>query len=401
MSAKLSPEMLIPISFESDAGVKHVQLNDVQRVPGHPEYLQWNVTNNATDTDVWAAPVASFYTQTPTPPYYANDGVAVGSYEMNATGVQVVPQHAGYGWVNVPANTSVTVYSEAVVPPEAQWALYNAQLYNNGTSHGWLYPSWDKYAVVGETSGKPKKYVIFRDDDVEPWYALATLKNVNQLHTDKNVPVTLSIIPHPDPSRSGDELLGDAPFLNYLKSLSTNTLFEFAQHGYTHKDVTGTAYKSEFYGVPYAKQYTLIKSGQTDIQSAFNITPTTFVPPFDRSDDNTLLATKALGFTEYSTAASDFGIVHGYQDGMRIDVVSIVLDDVGTLQSLKDKTNRLLSDTHTDDPIIVLYHYWSLSGASGTTNAFKLKLLSDYMDYLKNRGDVTFTNFNHSYEVGG
>ncbi len=401
MSAKRSPEMLIPISCDNDAGVKHVQLNDVQRVPAHPQYLQWNVTNNATDTDVSVAPFASFYTQTPTPPYYANDGIAVGFYEMNAAGVQMIPQNEGYGWVNVPANTSMMVYSEAVVPPEAKWALYNAQLCNNGTSQSWLYPSWDKYAVVGETSDKPKKYVIFRDDDVEPRYALATLKRVNQLHMDKNIPVTFSIIPHPDPSRSDNELLGDAPFLNYMKSLSTDKLFEFAQHGYTHNDVTGTAYKSEFYRVSAARQYALIKSGKTDIQTAFNVTPTTFVPPFDRSDDNTLLATKALGFTEYSTAASDFGIVHGYRDGMRIDAVSIVFDDAGTLQSLKDKTDLLLSDTHTDDPIIVLYHYWSFGGAGGTINTFKLKLLSDYMEYLKNRGDVTFTNFNHSYEVSG
>jgi peptidoglycan/xylan/chitin deacetylase (PgdA/CDA1 family) len=393
--------MLIPIILESDAGIKDVHLSDIQRVPGHPDYLQWNVTNNATDTDVWVAPVASLYIQTPTPPYYAKDGVAVGFYEMNATGVQVVPQYAGYGWVNVPANTSVIVYSEAVVPPEAQWALYNAQLYNNGSSNGWLYPSWDKYAVVGETSSNAKKYIIFRDDDVEPWYTLATLKMINQIHMNKNIPVTLSIIPRPDPSRSGNELFGDAPFLDYLKSISTNKLFEFAQHGYTHKDVTGTAYKSEFYGVPYARQYALIKSGQADIQSALNRTPTTFVPPFDRSDDNTLLASKALGFTEYSTAASDFGIVHGYRDGMRIDAVSIVLDDGGTLQSLKDKTDRVLSDTHTDDPIIVLYHYWSFGGSSGTINAPKLKLLSDYIDYLKSRGDVTFTNLNHSYEVEG
>lgn len=86
MSAKLSPEALIPISFESDAGLEHVQLNDVQRVPGHPEYLQWNVTNNGTDTDVWAAPVAFLYSQTLTPPYYANVGVAVGFYEANMTG---------------------------------------------------------------------------------------------------------------------------------------------------------------------------------------------------------------------------------------------------------------------------------------------------------------------------
>ncbi len=386
-----------------DAG--EVTLSDVKRVPGHPERVQWKVTNNINGTDIWVAPVASFHTQLPSPLYYENDSVAVGSYESNATGVEVTPQYAGYGWVYVSPNASVTVYSEAVVPSEAQWMLYNAWLYYNGTFHGWLYSSWEKCAAAGaavsEQSDKPKKYVIFRDDDAEPWYKLATLKAVNQVHIDKNVPVTLSIIPHPAPSMSGNELLGDAGFLNYLKTISTNKLFEFAQHGYAHRDATGSVYKSEFYGLPYARQYEIIKRGQSDFQSALNVTPTTFVPPFDRSDDNTVQATKALGFTEYSTAVSDFGITHGYRNGMRIDVVSIVLDDGGTLQSLKDKTDRLLNDAHTSDTIIVLYHYWSFGGPSGTISNFKIKLLSDYIDYLNNRGDVTFTNLNRSYEVGG
>jgi len=403
----------MPVRGNKTVDAGKVTLSDVKRVPGHPECVQWKVTNNVNGTDVWVAPVASFYAQTPTPPYYAKDGVAVGSYESNATGVHVTPQHAGYGWVNVPANTSVTVYSEAVVPPEAKWVLYNAQLYNNGTSHGWLYSSWDKYAVAGENTDKPKKYVIFRDDDAAPRSELATLKAVNQVHIDKNVPVTLGIIPHPATGMSGNEFLGDAGFLNYLKSISTNKLFEFAQHGYTHKDVTGSILPSEFYGLPYASQYESIKRGQSDFQSALNVTPTTFIPPFERSDDNTLLATKALGFTEYSTAWTDFGITHGYithgyRNGMRIDVESIVLDyylvhidDGRTLQLLKVATDQWLNDVHTSDPIIVFYHYWSFCGPSGTISNFKLKLLSDYMDYLKNRGDVTLTNLNRSYEVGG
>ena len=86
---------------------------------------------------------------------------------------------------------------------------------------------------------------------------------------------------------------------------------------------------------------------------------------------------------------------------MRIDVESIFLGDVETLQSLKVKTDWWLNDAHTSDPIIVFYHYWWFDGPSGTISNFKLKLLSDYMDYLKNRGDVTLTNLNRSYEVGG
>ena len=65
---------------------------------------------------------------------------------------------------------------------------------------------------------------------------------------------------------------------------------------------------SEFYGRPYAVQYDTIKKGRDDIKQAFGVVPTTFIPPFDKSDNNTLKAAKALGFTEYSTAYRDFNI---------------------------------------------------------------------------------------------
>ena len=55
-----------------------------------------------------------------------------------------------------------------------------------------------------------KKHVIFRDDDIEPFSSnLGTLEAVNQVHIDKNVPVTLAIIPHPDTAKYGNELLMD------------------------------------------------------------------------------------------------------------------------------------------------------------------------------------------------
>ena len=306
--------------------------------------------------------------------------------------------YGGYGWVDVLPNTAITVYSEAIVPVNVKWVSYNAQLYNNGISYGWLYPSWDKYVNVGGQSETLKKYVIFRDDDVAPWNKLDTLKLVNQVHIDKNVPVTLGIVPHPSLVKSGNLLSADAEFFDYMKPISTNPLFEFAQHGYTHHDNTGTP-QSEFYGFPYSRQYETIKSGQSDLMNAFGVTPTTFIPPWDKGDDNTLRAIKSLGFTEYSSAYEDFNINSGYREGIRIESYSIVLDDT-TLPLAKDITERLLNDEHTST-IIVFYHFWSFSGGESPIDVTKVRLFEDYLDYLKNRSDVIFTKLDRSYSVEG
>jgi len=253
---------------------------------------------------------------------------------------------------------------------------------------------------VNGQDGNTKKYVIFRDDDVQPGYKVNTLQTVNQIHIDKNVPVTLGIIPHPYLNRLGNELYMDRAFLRYVKSISSNPLFEIAQHGYTHKDVTGSLNKSEFYGVPYSSQYKAIEQGQLDIEKAFGVKPTTFMPPFDRGDGNTLKALKALGFTEYSTAFSDFNVNQGYREGIRIDSVSIMLDDA-TLPSAKNDTERLFAEAHGSDTIVVFYHFATFSGSGELLNKTELQLLEDYIDYLEQRGDVTFTTLDRSYSVEG
>ena len=55
-------------------------------------------------------------------------------------------------------------------------------------------------------NAQTNKYVIFREDDVAPNADFAELQAVNQVHIDKNVPVTLGIIPHPDATPAGNQL---------------------------------------------------------------------------------------------------------------------------------------------------------------------------------------------------
>jgi peptidoglycan/xylan/chitin deacetylase (PgdA/CDA1 family) len=370
-------------------------ISSVQLVNGHPNYLQWQVDNTG-DADAWVAPYAIFYQKTSTPLGYVEANSAIGYYRTDTAGDAV--NYAGYGWIDVLPHSATTVYSEAVVPANVKWVEYNAQLYSNGIFYGWLYPRWDKHADVGGQNATLEKYIIFRDDDIAPWNKVDTLKLVNQVHIDENVPVTLGIVPHPSLVKQGNVLPADAEFFDYMQSISSNPLFEFAQHGYAHRDNTGTPH-SEFYGLPYSRQYETIKSGQSDLVNAFGVTPTTFIPPWNKGDDNTLKAIKSLGFTEYSSAYQDFNINSGYRDGIRIESYSFVLDDT-TLPLAKDITERLLNDEHTTT-IIVFYHFWSFSGKDGPINATKVQLFGEYLDYLKKRGDVVFTKLDRSYSVEG
>jgi Uncharacterized protein conserved in bacteria (DUF2334)/Bacterial Ig-like domain (group 3) len=280
------------------------------------------------------------------------------------------------------------------------------------------------------------KHVIFRDDDIAPWSSVNTLKAVNQVHTSKKVPVTLAIIPHPDPSQSGNELLADQSMLNYLKSLTSNSLFELAQHGYNHKTggvgvasvnagtSAGGAYypravvgagepsvywrptgeqvvvsavgASEFAGRPYGDQYTVIKQGWDDINQALGVTPTTFVPPWNLGDANTLTAVRAVGHTLYSTGQGDLSGV-SVPAGMTVQPVTFQIpwqanaDWNTAVPGLISQTDSALDSAPAGADIVILYHFWSFEKSDGSVDSAKISWLQQYIDHLKSRGDVVFT----------
>ncbi|MGZ4870239.1 MAG: DUF2334 domain-containing protein [Halobacteriota archaeon] len=282
------------------------------------------------------------------------------------------------------------------------------------------------------------KRIIFRDDDIAPFGQLDTLKAVDQVHIDKNVPATIGIIAHPDRSFSGNELLADTNTLYYLQSLASNPLFELAQHGFTHYDDTlsivggspprmvgaspyqerlvGAAY-SEFSGRAIIDQYNIIKQGRDDITKALGVTPTTFIPPWNSGDSNTLTACTALGFTLYSTGWDDFnaGVDRQFpyesslvptSAGIMMQAASFSLgwdSDAGWqtgMPSLIAQTDASLNGAPGGASFVVLYHYWQFNKADGSPDPARIALFAQYIDHLKSRGDVQFTTLCNQNELG-
>jgi peptidoglycan/xylan/chitin deacetylase (PgdA/CDA1 family) len=291
--------------------------------------------------------------------------------------------------------------------------------------------------AAGVTStSSAKKYVVFRDDDVG-FGNLSALEAVDQVHIEENVPVTLAVIPHPNPCGTGNELLQDTPVTNYLLSIVNNPLFEFAQHGYNHYDyaqngppscsassagagvpqvvgpagpyyevgespgpggqLTGATPASEFAGRPYADQYNAIKQGRDDMIQALGVAPTTFIPPFDSGDGNTLKAATALGFTLYNTGPGDFNVNDASLDGIMVQASSIGLgwnNDTAWktgMQSVTQATDAALNKATAGETIVVAYHFWTFEAPGGSPDPAWLALFKQYIDHLKSRGDVIFT----------
>jgi Uncharacterized protein conserved in bacteria (DUF2334) len=289
-------------------------------------------------------------------------------------------------------------------------------------------------ANVPVSAQTAKKYVVFRDDDIG-FGTMGSLQAVNQVHIDENVPVTLAIIPHPATSRSGNEMLED-PLHSYLQSIVTNPIFEFAQHGYNHYNyaqngapssastvggvpqVVGAAAPyygvgentgpgqlvcatsgvySEFWGRTFTDQYNAIKQGRDDITQAFGVTPRTFVPPWNKGDDNTLKAVSALGFTLYSTADTDFNVHEATLNGVVVqgEGTGVGWDTydnwVTGIQQVTQATDNWLNTAAAGDRYVVGYHAWSFENSDGSLDSARIALFKQYIEHLKNRGDVLFT----------
>jgi phage gp45-like len=246
-------------------------------------------------------------------------------------------------------------------------------------------------ATVNSSAGC-MKHIIFLDEDIAPWSDLNTLKNVNQVFIDENVPTTLAIIPHPDTDSSLDnqnELYMDTSMLNYLLSIKTNPLFEFAQHGYNHATGSIDGNGSEYSGRPYKDQYNSIKQGWDDIAEALGVATTTFVPPWNDGDTNTVLAAHAVGHTLYLQGA-DFEIP--WQD----------VNWDAPMSDLTTQTDAALNAAPCGADFVVLTHFWSYTQDTTSNTAIdwhKINLLETYIEHLKARGDVDFTTCDNPYAL--
>lgn len=232
--------------------------------------------------------------------------------------------------------------------------------------------------------------VIFRSDDIQPWFAFDRLVEVNNIFIEETVPVTLGVIPYIE-NHTLDE---DLTLVDHIKNLKRThpNLFEIALHGYNHQLLTDFYGGSEFGDLDYPAQYGRILLGKESLKDTLNVDPVTFVPPFDTYDNNTALALKELGFKTVSGGAWFTEEYYNRTNPFTMQEILHIPASQAFVENWKNQTFHTLDflknrfDDFYEKHLVYIQtiHYFTF------TTQEKLDQLGAFIEFIKNHEKVKF-----------
>jgi hypothetical protein len=149
--------------------------------------------------------------------------------------------------------------------------------------------------------------IVFRYDDFSTLSLTDVETKLFQYFRDYQLPCTLGIIPYvvdgdiEDPAPQENVLLTKKKAGIIAKDISSG-LFEAALHGYTHQTIRerGNLGGTEFEGLNYSEQAMKLSEGQKFLETLLDTEISTFIPPWNSYDENTLRILIELGITTIS-----------------------------------------------------------------------------------------------------
>lgn len=138
--------------------------------------------------------------------------------------------------------------------------------------------------------------IAFRFDDPSPVSKQHVEEMVFDALHSRNIPLTCATVPVRP--RGGNEIRFTRDRISHYEIMHHAGLMEIALHGYSHCDARTmpTGNPSEFAGIPYQQQKSVIATGRSILEDVFQKPITGFVPPWNNYDATTVEALEELGF---------------------------------------------------------------------------------------------------------
>jgi predicted deacetylase len=154
--------------------------------------------------------------------------------------------------------------------------------------------------------------VVFRNDDPSALSDVTQERTLFERFEFWNIPQTIGVVPkitRGDQMRHGKS--GYAPLsenpqmVHLLVDHCRKTRSEVAQHGLTHQtnrlSIPSRRFFFEMARLSFAEQEAMLQEGLELLAQSTGLTPQTFIPPWNRYDENTVEACRATGFKVIST----------------------------------------------------------------------------------------------------
>jgi peptidoglycan/xylan/chitin deacetylase (PgdA/CDA1 family) len=156
--------------------------------------------------------------------------------------------------------------------------------------------------------------VVFRNDDVSALSDLHLERKVARIFMRYHAPQTIGVIPfcalngtHNPHGQGGRALETNRPIVDLLNEMVLASAAEIAMHGYCHRTNMKSNPKRreyfEFRDIPFQKMVEQLTVGLLMISRTLGHKPTTFIPPWNRLDENAVRACAVCGFRVVSAGA--------------------------------------------------------------------------------------------------
>jgi len=244
-------------------------------------------------------------------------------------------------------------------------------------------------ARAASASGARRITVIFRFDD----YARSCSNIGTELlavFQEHNIPCTYGVIPYASDTFTDDPancVAIDPETAGRLTGAVRSGLVEVALHGFAHRDNAiaprSPGSESEFRGLGYSSQLRMLSVGKATLESLYHVGVTTFIPPWNSYDENTLRALEDLGFDMVSSSSATYGIADsgGFQRLRFLPYTCMI----GRLREAVEFA-RIASDP--DPIIIVLVHPFNFVEYDRDRGRFSRQSFDDLLSWLAAQPDV-------------
>jgi len=249
--------------------------------------------------------------------------------------------------------------------------------------------------AIGGADREKQITVIFRYDD----YSSRSLTDIEVKIIDAfqkhNVSCTFGVIPCIYSGDGYDPAPQDVVPLtpakaNILNSAMKAGTLEVALHGYSHQTIREKGGTTEFSGLDYSTQLERISKANNLLEQMLHTQITTFIPPWNSYDFNTIRAVEKLGFTCFSADLSG--------DAKESPSLKFLPGTCGP-DGLPDAVESARRIPEIQPIIVVLFHEYDLLDVNRERGKITYQELVELLGWLRVQDDVRVRSFEQTTKM--
>ncbi len=225
--------------------------------------------------------------------------------------------------------------------------------------------------------------IVFRFDDYSSLSSTDLELKIIEVFRKNEASITFSVVPFcctgnvEDPAPKDTIPITPAKG-DILKKGLEEGVVDIALHGYSHQTINSKQ-MTEFSGLDYDCQVEKIAKGKKFLENIIDASITSFVPPWDQYDLNTVRALEDLGF---STLSASKGRAASKDTKLRFLPASC------SLSQLRNAVKVAKTSSDNQPLIVVLIHHYDFREIDENSGIVTMKEFCDLMSWLKSKRNV-------------